>query len=287
MPMEVQDMLTYIIVVAVVLGFVYLITGKFLDLKIERVGIEQTRAAINLLHLILTSSPGIKKDSLGEPMKLMVGSLSDLERCCSLLEYGYRMTIKNIATGDDFMSFDFESKDPISNFPLDLNSYCYQSRAMGTITTVDMPADDCRDFRFGACESAVAILDVARTPLSELSYLITLACTYQDFTNKTVPIDAADAIKIEIEGSKICFELKNGNEVCKNFYCQDSHVEPRQIPKPPESSEKDENYKELEGFVELSEHVTLDGRTVDHSRCFFARVRRDGGYVYVEFPQIE
>jgi len=157
-----------------------LMAGKWLDITGYKYKMETQRNAMNLLQLIVSNSPIVKRDLSNEPIKLVLDAheLDDYqnragigtespsderkkwEMCCDFLDFDYNFTVHNLETKEN---------RTIGNLIFNPLSDCYPLRVIGF---ADIPIVIDVD---GRNHPAVATIEMTRTPLSELSFWLSQA----------------------------------------------------------------------------------------------------------------
>ena len=248
---EIEDLVNYAIVIAIAAAIILMITGRFIDLSVERQTGTQNRATINLLQKIVTESPFIAEDSAGNKLKLMidVGKFDrsdnlDLLECCDSVQYDYRLAVGRyltdaslIAQGaveenpltlglyvDEFLVADRIGEAKFVGNPTGFEkaSGCYSDFGIGLRTTATVPVNLCEDENLNNCEQGVAVLETVDSPLSQISYWITQACNSPFGLSKRIPLDPKDyndPSDIVIRDNTVC--LEGG---CKTFECGSKEV---------------------------------------------------------------
>lgn len=235
--MDIEDVVNYAILVAVVVAFLLMVTGKFFDLSVERQTATESRATINLLQKIVTDGPFLVTDSGGDKMKLMVDmskytdpKIPDLTKCCDSVQYDYRFAVGEYSGtvnsgGDDVPLVD--AKPPVrSNYDLqspdaglNMADACYSEFAIGASTGSEVPVNLCERNDPNTCTQGIAKIEVTDTPLSELSYWITQLCKSDYDASKRIPLAVSDFVTgsdLTIDNSKktVCL-----HGMCKGFVC--------------------------------------------------------------------
>lgn len=225
---EVQDLVNYAILVAVVAGVLLMVTGKFLDLTVERQTSTQTRATINLLQKVVSEGDFLMTNSVGEKLKLMVDktklAATKLEDCCQSLQYDYVFSVgqfEGVAKSKKTIEIAAVS-GPLTNYEgkleYDRDSDCYYSFGVGRRSAADVPVNICEG-DVNKCEQGVAQIETENSPLSELSYWITQACNFDQDLSKRIPLSTKDYISsndVKIVGDSVCFK-----GACKKFSCHE------------------------------------------------------------------
>jgi hypothetical protein len=233
-----------------------LMIGRWLDITGVKYKFETQRNTMNLLQLLVTNSPVVKRDSTGTPLKLVLDeeklteynnfasigmgnvvpwSDRDVwERCCDFLDFDYNFTVHNVMTGENFT---------IGNLIYNQLSSCYPQRVVG-VSDLPIVIDD-----VGRNDAGIATVKMIRTPLSELSFWLSQAfiraswekywsvyskeaeyyvkipldpeinCVeFIDFNGDSI-IDINDCVN---NYGRVCVILKDGRESCKMFVCDNS-----------------------------------------------------------------
>lgn len=224
---ELEDLVNYAILIAVAVGVILFITGKFIDLSIERQLSTQSRATINLLQTIVTEAPFLMTDSQGNKLKLMIDEnefeSSGLIGCCDSVQYDYKF---GIGKYDRYVASLGNIVKPILDIKTNYegsgdftrNDFCYTGFAIGTKSAASVPVNICEDGNLNNCGQAIATIETTISPLSELSYWIAQACSSEFDLSKRIPLskdDYRDGKDLKIEdGNKVCFK-----GTCKEFSC--------------------------------------------------------------------
>ncbi len=198
---------------------------------------------MNLLQLLVSNSPVVKKDPVDEPLKLVldaekldeyqtnagIGTESPSsqrytwEECCDFLDFDYNFTVHNLVTDENWT---------IGNLIFNPLSECYPQRVKGF---ADLPVVIHED---GRRDAGVAVIEMIRTPLSELSFWLSQAFTraswdeYWEIYSEEpyfvkIPLDPEiKCIKILPEDEnenymRVCVILDDGREACKMFFYDD------------------------------------------------------------------
>lgn len=229
--MQLEDLINYIILILIAVAVYFIITGKFVELTVEKQNTEQIRSAANLLQTISTSSPLLLKDSNSQPIKLLFDKSKteeSLDECCNSLEYDYKFVIEadktNVMT---IYNFENNQKDKA---PFMSYSNCYLTRNLFYTTTVDIPANICTDIEH--CKFAVASVSIYKTPLSELTYWLSRACVEENDFLKEIPFAAGECgslpcqigrdIVFDQSKKKVCINFANRQRVCKKYFCDET-----------------------------------------------------------------
>jgi len=156
-----------------------LMIGRWLDITGVKYKFETQRNAMSLLQLIVSNSHIVKTDSQNVPLKLIIDSekLSEYEnkagigtespsqereiweKCCDFLDFDYNFTVHNLVTGEN---------RTIGNLIFS-RSDCYPQRVKGF---ADLPIVVDEN---GRRDAGVAVVEMVRTPLSELSFWLSQA----------------------------------------------------------------------------------------------------------------
>ena len=232
-------------------GLMLLLMGRWLDLTGLKYELVTQRNALDLSQLIVSSSPIVKRDSSGEPIKLILDSVEldnygnnanrgtenpseqreNWEKCCDFLDFDYNLTIHKFKKeGDDLV---VDRSWSISNLIFDPTSDCYIPRIMGI---GDLPVAIQEN---GEMHPGTAILTMTRTPLSDLSFWLSqsfVRASWEDYWkifpsrgderyDLTIPLDPEiECIKIfsigEENYQRVCIYLRedrcSGELGCKN-----------------------------------------------------------------------
>jgi len=159
---------------------VMLITmGKWLDLTGFRYKMDTQRNAMNLVQLIVSNSPVVKKTT-DEPDKLILDAeiLEDYEsnagigeesmtpqrenweECCDFLDFDHNFTVHDTVTDNDWT---------IGNLVFETDSDCYPERVQGFADLPIVVSDNDEN------HPGVAIVRLSKTPLSEMSFWLSQA----------------------------------------------------------------------------------------------------------------
>lgn len=268
---EIEDLVNYAILIAVTVAIILMITGKFIDLSVERQTSVQSRATINLLQSIVTDSPFLMKDSQGNKLKLMIdkdeydkSGPASLTECCDSVQYGYRFGVgKN---PDSESRINIPSSEIKHNYQSgtgkleDEGSFCYTGFTLNVKSAANVPVNICHE-DLNNCEQGSAYIETVNSPLAELSYWITQACSSEFDLSKRIPLSEKDykngnSIEINNNDKTVCFA-----DTCKKFSC-DKIV--------------DADRPEL---VDSSLQYQKVPRTLGTESCHFAKVVREGGVI--------
>ncbi len=260
--MEIEQYFNWTVTVIIVVAFLLLATGQFLDLKIELGKSDQERATVSLLQTIIGSSPLLIKDSSGNLMKglfdkavLATASLSD---CCNSLEYDYVFTITEDGT-KKVVASNIDSKY-LDYFNYDLNSQCYTFRGLSRQVAAESPVSICE--KIGDCKVGKAKIVTTSSPLSELAYSIAVACNRDPGFSRLIPFSPSDtSITRNALEKEICI-----NSNCKKYYCND-----------PVEFEVDKEDQQLQ-------KKDFNVRTLSSFTCLSMRVSRESGKIVVTSP---
>lgn len=279
---EIEDLVNYAILIAVAAAIILMITGRFLDLSVERQESVQTRATINLLQKIVTEGDFLMRDSGGNKMKLAV-NMSEypskgIGECCDSVQYEYRFAIsqesekgiREDGTNKIFVkpiggAVKTNFEDRRTHGAYQAGNFCYTGFEIGQSIGASVPVNVCEDGDVNKCEQGVAYLETTDSPLAQMSYWITQACNSRFDLSKRIPLadgDYEDGRDVKVDGDEICFK-----GVCKKFSC-DLEVTDNAI---------DENL--------LGQKV----RSFPAERCDFIRIVREGNSVtiYEGLPETE
>ena len=215
-----------------------IIMGKWLDLTGYRYKMETQRNAMNLIQLIVSNSPVVKKVS-DQPDKLVLDAdeldsyminanigtetpsdqRKEWEDCCDFLDFDHNFTVHDLVTGENWT---------IGNLVFNTQSECYTKRIQGF---ADLPVVVSHN---GDNHPSVAVVRVMRTPLSDLSFWLSQAFIraywddYWELFPETdeytviVPIDPEiQRVSIDVDNKRICTHLDSVT-VCKNFIFLDT-----------------------------------------------------------------
>jgi hypothetical protein len=231
--MSIEDMLTFVILAGITVGMLYFLTGKFVELKVFKEELIQSRDTIDMLQFLLTSSDLlVSKD--GEKIRLalnktLLENKEDVEKILSkqsFTDYDYKLEI--------FSSANFSEKIFDLNFTyFNLDSECYKKYETYYPISRDSLALLCEKPSNYFCGPVVVRLTTAKTPLSQLATWISKLCSgYQNTSfEKHIILDTSELIecgggkeKCGIKYSKnyVCFYLKNLGEdkpICKPHNC--------------------------------------------------------------------
>jgi len=221
-----------------------LMIGRWLDMEGIKYKMETQRNAMNIMQILVSNSPVVKRDSSNVPMKLTLDgeeldryqinagigtevvtpdSERDIwEKCCDFLDFDYSFTVRDLETDEEWT---------ISNLIFKQDSVCYPQRVRGF---VDLPVVIYKD---GRRDPGVAVVEMIRTPLSELSFRLSQAFlraswdkyweVYSDQPYYVkIPLDPEiDCVRlVETDCSdnygRVCVRLTDGREACKMFVCE-------------------------------------------------------------------
>jgi hypothetical protein len=275
-------MIKFLLITAFLAAFIFIITGKFLDLKIERNKVDMFRTMVNFINYLSASSPLLIKDSNGNLFKSMINETKIIvdnfnnndwfdSNCCDLNGFNYIYSIPAI----DKRNFsDVRSKkDPGINFPyFNPKSYCYQiagflkTNSMDSLVNICKSKDDCK---LGKAE-----LTITKTPLSEITYWLSRACTTDKLGNfkKNILLDYNDVNYIDLDDNKkeVCIYFMNGQTICKKYACD------KDVIKSNVDELSDDDKKMLEPKFYHSQDYSLS------ASCFSVRVRLEDGKIYFD-----
>lgn len=225
--------------------------GKWLDLTGYRYRMETQRNAMNLIQLIVSNSPVVKKVT-DQPDKLILDSNKlDIyetnagrgtqipsderelwESCCDFLNFDHNFTVHDIETKKNWT---------IGNLVFS-ESECYPQRVHGF---ADVPVVVSQN---GNNHPAVAVVRLMKTPLSDLSFWLSQAfmrAHWDDYWNLFpeeneytiyVPLDP-EIRKVIIEGERrICTQIDRDGipdiddiVVCKEFVYKDKSYPEKKV----------------------------------------------------------
>lgn len=279
---EIEDLVNYAILIAVTAAIILMITGKFIDLSVERQTSVQSRATINLLQNIVTDSPLLMKDSQGNKLKLMIdkdeydkSGPASLTECCDSVQYGYRFGVgkdpdseSRISIPSSEIKYNYQSGTGKLE---DEGSFCYTGFTLNVKSAANVPVNICHG-DLNSCEQGSAYIETVNSPLAELSYWITQACSSEFDLSKRIPLSEKDykngnSIEVNNKDKTVCFA-----GTCKKFSC-DKIV--------------DADRPEL---VDSSLRYQNVPKALGTESCHFAKVVREGGEVSLieaEAPAVE
>jgi len=160
--------------------------GKWLDLTGYRYKLETQRNAMNHIQLIVSNSPIVEKKT-DEPDKLILDAdavnsfqtefeITDPDnpssqheswgKCCDFLDFDHNLTVVEIRDPNDP---DDDIIHEFGNLVFKEESECYPERVKGI---ADVPVVISMD---GMNDPGVAVVEMSRTPLSELSFWLSQA----------------------------------------------------------------------------------------------------------------
>jgi hypothetical protein len=237
-----STLLLLLILFAAGTAVMLIIMGKWLDLTGYRYKIETQRNAMNLVQLIVSNSPVVKKIT-DQPDKLILDadkldnyeeyakigwSPSEMtperenyrkswEDCCDFLDFDHNFTVHDIVTGENWT---------IGNLVFKEMSECYPQRVMGY---ADLPVIISKN---NENHHGVAVVRLMKTSLSDLSFWLSEAFMmaywkdywdlFPELTDYAVTIPLDPEIKkvsihdVDDNNKRICTHLDN-IVVCKNF----------------------------------------------------------------------
>lgn len=266
---------------------ILMITGRFLDLNVERQTSVQPRATINLLQTAVTEGPFLMTDSSDNKLKLMIDRTkfdsSDLKECCDSVQYDYKFSIGESPEVEDvgeMISYTYRPEFKIlTNYEIDAEykgereidteSFCYTGFGLNSKSAASVPVNIC-DGDLNKCNQGVAVLETTNSPLSELSYWITQACKADFDLNKSIPLDPNDYFV----GNDV--QIKNGNLVCLKGVCKKFECDIKFDGAAPISSVR----SVIGNKDELLDQVFPRPLT-DPEKCHYVKVVRDGGDVFI------
>ena len=168
-------------------GFMYILMIRWLDLTGFKYELITQRNAMDLSQLIVSNSPLVKRDSSGEPIKLLLEAVKldnyensagigteypseereNWEKCCDFLDFDYSLTVIKFKKENGRVVPD--QTWTISNLIFDRTSDCYIPRIMGV---GDVPVVI---YENGERYPGVSIVQMTRTPVSDLSFWLSQA----------------------------------------------------------------------------------------------------------------
>lgn len=222
-------MLNYAILVAVAAAVLLMITGKFIDLGVERQTSVQSRATISLLQDIVTEGPFLMEDSQKNKLKLMIDRTklagADLTGCCDSVQYSYRFGVsddsKCTEAGCEVTISGPVLENYVGSGNFDDASFCYTGFSLGVRAAANVPVNICEE-NLNKCNLGIARIETVDSPLAELSYWITQACSAEFDFSKRIPLSESDykgedSITVDNAQKKVCL-----GDACKKFYCDKS-----------------------------------------------------------------
>jgi hypothetical protein len=248
--MDVEDIVNYLIITAIIAVFVLAATGKFLDLSVERQSSVQTRSTINLLQKIVTDGPILVKDPAGGDRKIAIDldrlekiGPDDLSTCCDSIQFDYQLDVgivkedsdssggKGVAVTPNYVIQTAKRVGSVKNYEpkpgqgptdYDIGNQCYYEFGIGQKRAATLPVNICKNVDgVTFCGQGIARLETTDSPLSQLSYWLTQVCNSQYDTQKRIPLSKSDyvtgldlSIEEDEKGKKVC--LKG---LCKRFVC--------------------------------------------------------------------
>lgn len=223
-------MLNYAILVAVAAAVILMITGKFIDLGIERQTSVQSRATISLLQDIVTEGPLLMEDSQKNKLKLMIDRKkiadADLTGCCDSVQYSYKFGVsddsKCTEAGCEVKISGPVLENYVGSGGFEDTSFCYTGFSLGVRAAANVPVNICEEEDLNKCNLGIARIETVDSPLAELSYWITQACSAEFDFSKRIPLSendykGEDSISIDNAQKKVCL-----GDTCKKFYCDKS-----------------------------------------------------------------
>ena len=276
--MQIHYLVIMLLVVAFAAAFIFIITGKFLDLRAERVNVDMFRAMANMLNYLSTSSPILSNDAYGNIIKSIM-NISRLESttniewysndCCDINGFDYVYTVSKSDKSYNFSDVRIKNGiNPAKYFPyFNQESHCYQLSNFLKVNSIDNAVKICDSN--DNCEFGTSSLTMARTPLSEITYWLSRACTTGDQSfSKTILLDDEDVnhitLKTPVSGEgEVCMFLKNSPTICKKYSCDLGNVQATEEADIP-------NKKDLEPVLYRTSNLLFG------SNCFSVRVRSDG-----------
>jgi len=249
-------LLLLVILFAAGTAVMLVIMGKWLDLTGYRYKMETQRNVMNLVQLITSNSPVVKKVT-DQPEKLILDAnkldeyennakmgMQDLtdqreewERCCDFLDFDHNFTVHDLVTGGNWT---------IGNLIFKENSGCYPRRVRGY---ADLPVVVSQG---GDNQPSVAIVRAQKTPLSDLSFWLSMAFVraywddywllFPDDDEYTVYVQLDPEIRrvtihdVDDNHKRVCTHLNNDDDVdtieiivCKNFIFKEKTSENNDI----------------------------------------------------------
>ncbi len=276
--MQIHYLVIMLLVVAFAAAFIFIITGKFLDLRAERVNVDMFRAMANMLNYLSTSSPILSNDAYGNIIKSIM-NISRLESttniewysndCCDINGFDYVYTVSKSDKSYNFSDVRIKNGiNPAKYFPyFNQESHCYQLSNFLKVNSIDNAVKICDSN--DNCEFGTSSLTMARTPLSEITYWLSRGCTTGDQSfSKTILLDDEDVNHITLKNpvngeGEVCMFLKNSPTICKKYSCDLGNVQATE-------EEDIPNKKDLEPVLYRTSNLLFG------SNCFSVRVRSDG-----------
>lgn len=235
--MELDDFINYVLLIAIAVGILFIIFGRFIDLSVERQSSDQQRATSNLMQYILSNAPFVVKDDSGIPVKSVVDrseiSASSLSECCDSLQYDYQFQIAEISgDGLDVVATISNYRDrpdyPSIDFSNEASTSCYAGGGIGHESVSQSPVGICSS---GICKPGYAAIKTAATPVSQIAFWSAQACSDSSIL-KLIPIgpvcsggeSCIDTVTdVEITGRDICVTM-GSERYCRQLTC-DSQVD--------------------------------------------------------------
>jgi hypothetical protein len=208
------------VMLAILGAIIYMLLLRWLDLTGFKYELVTQRNALDLMQLITTNSPIVKRNPDGEPIKLVldkaqldsyatnanIGTETPSEQrqkweaCCDFLDFDYELTIHKLKEeGEDIVE---DESWTISNLIFDRSSDCYVTGINGI---ADLPVVIDED---GERDPGVAILRMTRSPAADLSFWLSqalLRAEWKDYWE----IFASDCEENDEDDLKICtYEIK-------------------------------------------------------------------------------
>jgi hypothetical protein len=232
--MNIEDMLTFVILAGITVGMLYFLSGKFIELKVFKEELIQSRDTIDMLQFLLTSSDLLVSEN-GRKVRLALNKtlLEDKEKVEKILnersftDYNYRLEIfSNANFSEKIFDLDFTY--------FNLNSECYQQYEIYYPISRDSSALLCEKPSNYFCEPVIVRLTTVKTPLSQLATWISKLCSgYPNVTfEKHIILDTSELINctggkkncgIKYSQNYVCFYLENLGEnkpICKQYNCE-------------------------------------------------------------------
>ncbi len=270
-------------ITAFVAAFIFIITGNFLDLRIERTNVDMYRAAADFMNYLSASSPLLMNDSGGNLLKSAVNFTRvdasnpkgawDNQRwygsgCCRLNGFDYIYSAHGLSgTGVNFSDVRTDGSDPGRYFPyFNPRSPCYQLAGLMKSNSIDSMVDLCYDRN--NCTLGKEELTITKTPLSEMTYWLSRACVSgeQNFT-KLLLFDTGDVNRVELDTARneVCVYFNAGlQKVCKSYSCTGAGA-----------------YARTQGDLTSDEVRELQS-PVQSASCFGVIIKQENGRTYFD-----
>lgn len=254
------------VIISFAVLFISLITGRYLDIKIEKEKYQEYGKAINLLHAIATSSDIVVKDSNNQPMKIILDRQKIIDastkneelECCNYYDYNYFLEITDFRTGESWV---------IGSPSSDLNKFFKNGKKCEVIS---------KDKELAAYSIPITIYNgtninpgmmkvrLIKTPLSNIAYYSAIACmkeNYETTFNVYNLTKDSSGIKVSRNDSneyEICILTDNNNKMCKIIECN----------------------------ISIEEKYLLTNEYSENDICYPVKIVKENGKVVIYVPQI-